>query len=108
MVFEGGKVPLARNEKTCYDFVTISVRSSVAKRRVPCHDLSMGVAPPLVSIKDLHKSYDATPVLKGVSPELEQGDLVSIIGPSGCGKSTFLRCMNFLEIPDAVASPLRK
>ncbi|MDG6093526.1 amino acid ABC transporter ATP-binding protein [Acetobacter sp. AN02] len=29
-----------------------------------------------------------------------RGELISIIGPSGCGKSTFLRCLNFLEIPD--------
>ncbi len=57
--------------------------------------------PPLVSIKDLHKSFDENPILKGVSLDVEEGDLVSIIGPSGCGKSTFLRCMNFLEIPDA-------
>lgn len=56
---------------------------------------------PLVSVKDLHKSYDETPILKGVSLAVEQGDLVSIIGPSGCGKSTFLRCMNFLETPSA-------
>lgn len=61
----------------------------------------MAEASPLVSIKDLYKSYDETPILKGVSLEMEEGDLVSIIGPSGCGKSTFLRCMNFLEIPDA-------
>lgn len=57
--------------------------------------------PPLVSVKDLHKSYDETPILKGVSLAVEEGDLVSIIGPSGCGKSTFLRCMNFLETPSA-------
>ena len=61
----------------------------------------MAEASPLVSIKDLYKSFDETPILKGVSLEMEEGDLVSIIGPSGCGKSTFLRCMNFLEIPDA-------
>jgi polar amino acid transport system ATP-binding protein len=56
---------------------------------------------PLLSVKDLHKSYDETPILKGVSLNVEEGDLVSIIGPSGCGKSTFLRCMNFLEVPNA-------
>lgn len=53
---------------------------------------------PLVSIQNLFKSYDETPILKGVSLNVEEGDLVSIIGPSGCGKSTFLRCMNCLEI----------
>ncbi|TSA32396.1 MAG: amino acid ABC transporter ATP-binding protein [Verrucomicrobiaceae bacterium] len=56
---------------------------------------------PLLSVHDLHKSFDETPILQGVSLAVEKGDLVSIIGPSGCGKSTFLRCMNFLEIPDA-------
>ena len=56
---------------------------------------------PLLSVRDLHKRFDETPILKGVSLDVEEGDLVSIIGPSGCGKSTFLRCMNFLEIPDA-------
>ena len=55
----------------------------------------------LVSVVGLHKSYDEVEVLKGVSLNVEEGDLVSIIGPSGCGKSTFLRCMNFLEIPTA-------
>lgn len=56
---------------------------------------------PLLSITELHKSYDGVEILKGISLDVEEGDLVSIIGPSGCGKSTFLRCMNFLEIPDA-------
>ncbi|MEO8824809.1 MAG: amino acid ABC transporter ATP-binding protein [Chthoniobacterales bacterium] len=56
---------------------------------------------PLLSVHELYKSFDETPILHGVSLDVEKGDLVSIIGPSGCGKSTFLRCMNFLEIPDA-------
>ena len=61
----------------------------------------MELPDPLLSVRDLHKSYDETPVLRGVSLDVEEGDLVSIIGPSGCGKSTFLRCMNFLEVPNA-------
>jgi polar amino acid transport system ATP-binding protein len=56
---------------------------------------------PLVSIQDLHKSYDDTPILKGVSFAIEEGDLVSVIGPSGCGKSTMLRCINGLETLDS-------
>src|SRR3546814_4518436 len=40
-------------------------------------------------------------VLKGVSLEARQGDVISMIGASGSGKSTFLRCINLLEIPDA-------
>ena len=56
---------------------------------------------PLLSVLNLHKRFDENPILKGVSLDVEAGDLVSIIGPSGCGKSTMLRCLNFLEIPDA-------
>ncbi|MCX6965483.1 MAG: amino acid ABC transporter ATP-binding protein [Verrucomicrobia bacterium] len=56
---------------------------------------------PLVSIQDLHKSFDDTPILKGVSFAIEEGDLVSVIGPSGCGKSTMLRCINGLETLDS-------
>ena len=59
-------------------------------------------AVPLIQVKDLRKSYeDGAPVLKGVSINIEEGDLVSIIGPSGCGKSTFLRCLNCLEYIDS-------
>jgi len=46
------------------------------------------------------KQYDGLDVLRGVSLNVEKGELISIIGRSGCGKSTFLRCLNFLEIPD--------
>jgi len=47
------------------------------------------------------KSYGSNDVLRGLSLDVERGELISIIGPSGCGKSTFLRCLNFLEHPDA-------
>ena len=57
------------------------------------------MAAPIVSVQNLHKNYCGVEVLKGVSLDVEKGDLVSIIGPSGCGKSTFLRCLNFLETP---------
>lgn len=59
-------------------------------------------AVPLIQVKDLRKSYeDGATVLKGVSIDIKEGDLVSIIGPSGCGKSTFLRCLNCLEYIDS-------
>ena len=56
---------------------------------------------PLLVVKDLRKSFGETQVLKGVSFELHKGEVLSIIGPSGGGKSTLLRCLNFLETPDA-------
>ena len=50
-------------------------------------------------VEDLHKSFGDLDVLKGVSLDARQGDVVSIIGSSGSGKSTFLRCINLLELP---------
>ena len=55
----------------------------------------------LLKIKNLHKSFGKLEVLKGVTTDINKGDVVAIIGPSGCGKSTFLRCLNFLEMPTA-------
>lgn len=56
---------------------------------------------PILEADGIRKRFDDNEILKGISLRVENGDLVSIIGPSGCGKSTFLRCLNFLEIPDA-------
>jgi polar amino acid transport system ATP-binding protein len=47
----------------------------------------------------LSKSFGKLNVLKDISTEVKQGEVVAIIGPSGCGKSTFLRCLNLLEMP---------
>jgi len=52
---------------------------------------------PMVSIKDLHKSFGDLEVLKGVSMDVMKGDCVCIIGPSGSGKSTLIRCVNALN-----------
>ncbi len=55
----------------------------------------------MISIKDLHKSFHGKEVLRGISTEINTGDVLCIIGPSGSGKSTFLRCLNLLETPDS-------
>ena len=50
-----------------------------------------------IDLQDLHKSYGNNEVLKGITTQFHEGDVVCIIGPSGSGKSTFLRTLNLLE-----------
>ena len=54
----------------------------------------------LVKIDDVHKSYGKEEVLKGISIEIEEGEVVVFVGPSGTGKSTLMRCINMLTLPD--------
>lgn len=53
----------------------------------------------ILTVRDLHKSFGAHEVVKGVDMDVQQGEVVVIIGPSGSGKSTFIRCLNSLEEP---------
>lgn len=53
----------------------------------------------MISVKQLTKNFEGVEVLKGVSVDINKGDVVCVIGPSGSGKSTFLRCLNMLEQP---------
>ncbi len=55
----------------------------------------------IISIRNLKKSFGDNHIIKGISYDINQGDVSCIIGPSGSGKSTFLRCINLLEIPDS-------
>ncbi len=50
-----------------------------------------------ISVRNLTKNFDALQVIRGVSLNVVEGEVVCIIGPSGSGKSTFLRCLNRLE-----------
>ena len=55
----------------------------------------------MLEIKNIKKSFNKLQVLKGISFNVLNGEVVSIIGPSGCGKSTLLRCINLLEKPSS-------
>lgn len=55
----------------------------------------------LLQVANLSKSYGALQVLKDVSMNVNEGEVICVIGPSGSGKSTFLRCLNLLEHPQS-------
>lgn len=52
---------------------------------------------PIIHIEEIHKHFGAVHALRGVSLDVEKGEVILIIGPSGSGKSTLLRCINRLE-----------
>ncbi len=54
-------------------------------------------ARPLLSVRDVHLRYGATPALGGVSLEVAEGEISAVIGPSGCGKTSLLRVIGGLE-----------
>lgn len=54
----------------------------------------------ILKVNNLKKSFGKNEILKGISFELDEGQVTTIIGPSGSGKSTLLRCLNLLERAD--------
>jgi polar amino acid transport system ATP-binding protein len=54
----------------------------------------------MLVLEDVHKSFGALHVLRGVNLSVRRGEVVCVIGPSGSGKSTLLRCINLLEPPE--------
>ena len=52
---------------------------------------------PTIEIRDLHKSYGESPVLRGCTMSVSRGEVVVVCGPSGSGKSTLIKCINGLE-----------
>jgi polar amino acid transport system ATP-binding protein len=58
-----------------------------------------GAAGEAVVVTDLHKSFGAVEVLRGIDLTVARGEVLCVIGPSGSGKSTLLRCINLLETP---------
>lgn len=51
----------------------------------------------ILEVKNVHKNFGKTQVLKGVDFSMEKGSILAILGSSGSGKTTLLRCINFLE-----------
>jgi arginine/ornithine transport system ATP-binding protein len=62
---------------------------------------------PVLQAQGIRKSFGTTEVLKGIDLTANPGDVIALIGSSGSGKSTFLRCLNFLEQPNAGSISLR-
>jgi polar amino acid transport system ATP-binding protein len=58
---------------------------------------------PKLRLQDVHKAFGDNAVLRGISLDVDEHEVVTLIGPSGCGKSTVLRCVNLLEPIDAGA-----
>jgi polar amino acid transport system ATP-binding protein len=56
---------------------------------------------PILALRNLQKSFGRLEVLRGISLEVREGEVIGLIGPSGSGKSTLLRCVNGLETPTA-------
>lgn len=54
----------------------------------------------LLEVRNIKKKFGENEILKGISFDIEKGEVLSIIGSSGSGKTTLLRCLNFLEIAD--------
>lgn len=55
----------------------------------------------VLKAEHIRKSFENVEVLKDINLSVEKGSVVSILGPSGTGKTTFLRCLNYLEKPEA-------
>lgn len=55
----------------------------------------------MLTVTNVHKTFDEQEILKGITLEVQKGDVIAVVGPSGGGKTTLLRCMNFLDKADA-------
>ncbi len=61
---------------------------------------AMEIIMAILEVKNIHKSFGKTKVLKGIDFSMEEGSILAVLGSSGSGKTTILRCINFLETAD--------
>ena len=88
--FESGRA-LGLTNGQLYTYVIIP---QVLRRLLP---QAINLVTRMIKTKDLRKSFGDNEILKGISLDVKQGEVVVILGSSGCGKSTLLRCINGLE-----------
>ncbi|SCN21697.1 Octopine permease ATP-binding protein P [Clostridium sp. N3C] len=62
----------------------------------------------MLAVENIYKSFGSRQILKGISFNINKGEVISVIGPSGSGKSTMLRCLNLLETIDKGKITLEK
>lgn len=55
----------------------------------------------LFEARDVHKSFGAVKVLRGMSTSIEPGEVVAVVGDNGAGKSTFIKCLTGVYSPDS-------
>ena len=64
-----------------------------------CRKMCIENIAPIISVRNLSKSFDGKVILKDINLDIYPGEVVSVIGSSGSGKSTMIRCINRLEEP---------
>src|SRR5512140_3234 len=93
-------VALPRTGDWCSLIQNLILWSGIIDRKMPEEKTMLETAgdhTPIIIAKDVVKWYGHFQALKGVSMEVDKGEVVVIFGPSGSGKSTFIRCINHLE-----------
>ena len=63
--------------------------------------MNLQIVNKLIHLENITKSFGNLQVLRGISLEIEKGEIVSIVGPSGAGKTTLLQIMGTLDMPDS-------
>ncbi len=83
---------------TAFLFIAMTSRRAMLRAVPSCsHDIATMAE---IQIRQVHKSFGATAVLKGITLDAHDGEFISLVGPSGCGKSTLLRILAVLGRQD--------